>query len=111
MIVVTLSELAKENLPNIWLFVFKKDQGEQIYKMFLEDVSIAEKSYNQFIIDESTVNFMTGDYEYRVYQMPNEDDMDETRGVLVEVGKARVLKNEAPKAAFRINKERKSYEK
>lgn len=108
---VTLRELAKENLPDIWLFVFKKDQGEQVYKMFLEDISISEASYNQFIIDESTIDFMTGDYEYKAYQMPDENDMDQTRGVLVEVGKARVLKNEAPKASFRINKERKSYEK
>lgn len=109
---VTLSELADASLPNIWLFVFKKDQGEQTYKVFLEDISEAEESYNQFLINEPLdVDFMTGDYSYKVYQMPDEDDTDESRGVLVEIGKARIVKNDSATASFRINKERKSYEK
>lgn len=109
---VTLSELADASLPDIWLFVFKKDQGEQVYKTFLEDISNAEQSYNQFLInDPLDVNFMTGDYGYKVYQMPDEVDTNEVRGVLVEVGKARVEKKATAPAAFRINKERKSYEK
>lgn len=109
---VTLSELADASLPNIWLFVFKKDQGEQTYKVFLEDISEAEESYNQFLINEPLdVDFMTGDYSYKVYQMPDEDDTDESRGVLVEIGKARIVKNDSATASFRIKKERKSYEK
>lgn len=109
---VTLSELADASLPNIWLFVFKKDQGEQVYKTFLEDISEAEQSYNQVLInDPLDVNFMTGDYGYKVYQMPDEVDTNEARGVLVEIGKARVEKNATAPASFRINKERKSYEK
>ena len=109
---ITLSELADASLPNIWLFVFKKDQGEQTYKVFLEDISEAEESYNQFLINEPLdVDFMTGDYSYKVYQMPDEDDTDESRGVLVEIGKARIVKNDSATASFRIKKERKSYEK
>ena len=32
-----------------------------------------------------------GDYEYRVYQMPDTNDIDYTRGTQVEIGKMRLI--------------------
>jgi hypothetical protein len=91
-LVVTLSELADPNNPNNWLFVFKKDQGSQVYKTYLIDMSSALLNYNEFYLDETDLNMMTGDYEYRAYQMPNGGSEDESIGLEVEVGKARVIK-------------------
>jgi len=90
--VVTLSELANLENPLNWLFVFKKDQGSQVYKTYLNDMSSAPLNYNEFYLDETDLNMMTGDYEYRAYQMPNGGSEDESIGLEVEIGKARVIK-------------------
>jgi hypothetical protein len=91
-LVVTLSELANPDNPNNWFFVFKKDQGAQVYKTYLNDMSSAPLNYNEFYLDETDLNMMTGDYEYRAYQMPNGGSEDESIGLEVEIGKARVIK-------------------
>jgi len=91
-LVVTLSELANPENPNNWLFVFKKDQGTQVYKTYLSDMSSAPLNYNEFYLDETDLNMMTGDYMYKAYQMPNGGSEDESIGLEVEVGKARVIK-------------------
>ena len=91
-LVVTLSELANLENPLNWLFVFKKDQGSQVYKTYLNDMSSAPLNYNEFYLDETDLNMMTGDYEYRAYQMPNGGSEDESIGLEVEIGKARVIK-------------------
>jgi hypothetical protein len=90
-LVVTLSELANPENPNNWLFVFKKDQGAQVYKTYLTDVSPSPENYNEFYLDETDLNMMTGDYKYRAYQMPNGGSEDESIGLEVEIGKARVI--------------------
>jgi len=91
-LVVTLSELANPDNPSNWLFVFKKDQGSQVYKTYLSDMSSAPLNYNEFYLDETDLNMMTGDYMYKAYQMPNGGSEDESIGLEVEVGKARVVK-------------------
>ncbi len=91
-LVVTLSELANLENPLNWFFVFKKDQGSQVYKTYLSDMSSAPLNYNEFYLDETDLNMMTGDYEYRAYQMPNGGSEDESIGLEVEIGKARVIK-------------------
>jgi hypothetical protein len=91
-LVVTLSELANLENPLNWFFVFKKDQGGQVYKTYLTDVSLSPENYNEFNLDEKELNMMTGDYEYRAYQMPNGGSQDESIGLEVEIGKARVIK-------------------
>jgi len=91
-LVVTLSELANLENPLNWFFVFKKDQGSQVYKTYLSDMSSAPLNYNEFYLDETELNMMTGDYEYRAYQMPDGGSEDESIGLEVEIGKARVIK-------------------
>jgi hypothetical protein len=91
-LVVTLSELANLDNPSNWFFVFKKDQGSQVYKTYLSDQSTSPQNYNEFYLDETELNMMTGDYEYRAYQMPDGGSEDESIGLEVEIGKARVIK-------------------
>jgi hypothetical protein len=91
-LVVTLSELANLDNPSNWFLVFKKDQGSQVYKTYLSDQSTSPQNYNEFYLDETELNMMTGDYEYRAYQMPNGGSEDESIGLEVEIGKARVIK-------------------
>ena len=111
-IVVTLSELANPNNPSNWLFVFKKDQGGQVYKSYLTDVSLSPDNYNEFNLDEDELSMMTGDYEYRAYQMPDGGSEDESIGLLVEIGKARVvLPTITPVAYKRTQTQTKGYER
>jgi hypothetical protein len=92
-IAVTLSELKSDLLPNNWLFVFhlEQDQGDGNHskRLQLPDLGVSTKRYNYFELTEGTdVTFdITGYYEYRCYQMPNDTSTDETLGNLVEVGK------------------------
>lgn len=95
-IVVTLHELRSESLPNNWLFVFSLDQSlgdaEYTYRIQLTDVSTNPDDYNQFTLVEGvdlTIP-LTGDYLYKVYQMPDAVSLDETQGVLVETGKMKL---------------------
>jgi hypothetical protein len=110
-LVLTLSELADVDLPNNWLFVFTKDQGGEQYKLFLTDVSPFEEVYNQFALTEgSDVTFAdNGDYKYEVYQMPDTDDLNQTRGQLVEVGKLRVVPASIERPAYTPNKNKHVY--
>jgi hypothetical protein len=111
-LVTTLSELANENLPNNWLFVFTRDQELSVQKIFLDDISTSPEEYNKFLFDEpNDLTFMTGDYGYKCYQMPDKNDEDETRGKLVEVGKVRVIKAKAVVKSHKLNKDIKVYEK
>jgi hypothetical protein len=90
---VTLNELAIDSLPlDNWLFVFQKDQGFDTQKVFLDDTSTHIERYNLFELTEGvTITFTTfGDHSYKVYQMPDRNDTDETRGFLVEQGKAKI---------------------
>jgi hypothetical protein len=93
-IALTLSELSQSELPSNWLFVFTLEQSkEYTYKLYLTDVSQSVNSYNLFTLIEGTdVTFRSiGDYEYKVYQMPNGGSTDETLGRLVEIGKMRLI--------------------
>lgn len=110
-LVVTLSELASPNLPNNWLFVFTKDQGGQIYKTYLTDVSLSPEWYNEFMFDETVLPMQTGDYSYYAYQMPDGGSEDETIGLLAENGKARVIEQLVTVAAYKSNKQPKNYER
>ena len=111
-LVVTLSELANLENPLNWLFVFKKDQGGQVYKTYLTDVSPSPDNYNEFNLDEDELSMMTGDYEYRAYQMPDGGSEEESIGLEVEIGKARVLlPTIAPVAYKRTQTQTKGYER
>lgn len=93
-ITVTLNELKSENLPNYWLFVFSNEQSDTYeYALQLVDVSLSNERYNYFTLIEGTdVTFkFLGDYEYKVYQMPNAISVDKTDGLLVETGKMRLI--------------------
>ena len=96
-IALTLSELANENLPNYWLFVFKleQSQGDEEYskRVQLPDLSVSTERYNYFELTEGTdVDFdLVGFYEYYVYQMPNNTSTNELDGELVEVGKMKLV--------------------
>lgn len=93
--VVTLSELKDANLPSNWLFVFTCDQSEEyVRKVYLTDIApLNQNRFNLFNLNEPTdVQFpFIGDYKYEAYQMPNGGSTDESIGLLVEVGKMRVL--------------------
>jgi hypothetical protein len=111
-LVVTLSEVANLENPLNWFFVFTKDQGGQVYKTYLEDHSPAYLNYNMFNLDEVLLGMMTGDYEYRAYQMPNGGSEDESEGLLVETGKARVVSPTViPTAYKRTQTQTKGYER
>jgi hypothetical protein len=111
-LVVTLSELANPENPNNWLFVFKKDQGAQVYKTYLTDVSPSPQNYNEFEFDETDLNMMTGDYMYKAYQMPNGGSEDESEGLEVEIGKAKVINELVMATAYRKSQtEVKGYER
>lgn len=92
-IAVTLSELKSELLPNNWLFVFyyEQSQGDEQYskRAQLPDISVSTARYNYFELTEGVdITFeKTGDYEYFVYQMPNDTSTDESIGEIVETGK------------------------
>jgi len=92
-IALTLSELANESLPNNWLFRFQLVQSKTTYEYlgFLVADSNSER-YNQFtLVEPDDFNFRSkGDYLYEVYQMPDTDDTDFTRGTLVENGMMRL---------------------
>lgn len=94
-ITVTLNELKSVNLPDYWLFVFTNEQSKTYeYALQLTDESVSTDRYNYFTLIEGTdVTFkFLGDYEYNVYQMPNNVSTDKTDGLLVETGKMRLIK-------------------
>jgi len=97
---LTLTELATEGEGTDWLFIAKKDEGGEKHKFFLADTSPSIDRYNLFTLIEGTDATFTGsgEWEYEAYQMPDQDDTDETRGNLVEVGKFIVerTKDEVP---------------
>lgn len=98
---LTLTEKAVVGEGSDWLFVFSKEQASIEYKFFSTDISTVVQRYNLFEITEGvdvTIKDL-GDYDYWIYQMPDTDDTDETRGNLVEVGKCKVL----PEADETIN--------
>lgn len=96
--VTTLNEKAVCDLPiGYWLFVIKAEQlleqnGLTIKKQ-LTDQSPTTK-YNEFnIIEGIDLDLPIGDLDYFVFQMPNDTDIDEENGILVERGKLRVLQD------------------
>lgn len=99
---VTLTELSDLLTPLNWLFRFISDQSEREYLTFLTDVSEATERYNSFPFTEGVdITFEeAGDYKYEAYQMPDTNDTDYTRGTLVEVGKVRVIDQEAANPAY-----------
>ncbi len=105
---VTLSELENPNVASNWLFRFRKDQSRESYEylIFLTDTSPNTERYNQFDIVEGTdLTLPLGDYEYRVYQMPDTNDTDYTRGTQVEIGKMRVIETPQNIPTFTPNNE------
>jgi len=110
---VTLSELMDEDIAQNWLFVFTKLSGNTIYKTFLTDETDFPGRYNLFTLTEgSEVTFSeTGQYKYEVYQMPDTDDTDQTRGVFVESGKLTVNKATIVRPTKSADKTRVSYER
>lgn len=93
-IALTLSELASVNVASNWLFRFVLEQDKSYeYLKFLTDENTNFERFNLFTLVESTdITFkFKGDYTYYVYQMPDTNDTDYTRGILVESGKMRLI--------------------
>lgn len=91
---LTLSELASVNVASNWLFRFVLEQDKSYeYLKFLTDENINFERFNLFTLIEPTdIDFrFKGDYTYYVYQMPDTNDTDYTRGILVESGKMRLI--------------------
>ena len=110
-IIVTLTELQDDSMGVNWLFRYNKDQGKNEHLVFLDDISVHTGRYNMFMLNEGTdVTFTyTGDYMYRVYQMPDTLDTDYTRGKLVEIGKAKVIEPEQSRNTYTPNKNKNVY--
>lgn len=105
-IALTLSELASVSVPNNWLFRFVLDQDDSYeYLIFLPDESTSQERYNLFTLIEGTdLDFkFIGDYLYEVYQMPDQNDTDYTRGSLVENGKMRLIETDQTDPTFEPN--------
>jgi hypothetical protein len=108
-IVVTLTELKDELLPDYWLFVFSLDQAqgdeEYTYRIQLTDTSTSTNRYNLFTLVEGVdITFdLEGDYKYQVYQMPNNLSTDETEGELVETGKMRLIGIDVPDSVYSVS--------
>ena len=108
-IVVTLTELKNEALPDYWLFVFSLDQAqgdeEYTYRIQLTDTSTSTNRYNLFTLVEGVdITFdLEGDYKYQVYQMPNNLSTDETEGELVETGKMRLIGIDVPDSVYSVS--------
>lgn len=91
---LTLSELANPNVASNWLFRFVLEQDKSYeYLKFLTDENANFERYNLFTLVEPTdIDFkFKGDYTYYVYQMPDTNDTDYTRGTLVESSKMRLI--------------------
>lgn len=95
-LILTLSELASDELPNNWLFLFTDEQTlEVVGTLYLTDISSYTERYNEFVLIEPTdVEFTAGDFQYEVFQMPNGGSTDTDLGLLVEIGKVRVVVDE-----------------
>lgn len=106
---LTLKELSNPDEPNIWLFRFTLEQDPSYeYLIFLDDSSTNTDRYNLFELDltgeDPEINFrFKDDYFYKVYQMPDTNDTDYTRGLLVEQGKMRLLEAVATTPTFTPN--------
>ena len=110
---VTLNELANPNVSYNWLFRFRKEQSKESYEylIFLTDDSPNTERYNQFDLVEGTdLTMPIGDYEYRVYQMPDTNDTDYTRGTQVEIGKMRLIETPNVIPTFITNNENPIYD-
>jgi hypothetical protein len=78
--------------------VLQKEQSPKAVQavILLTDISAYPQTYNEFEITEGDLaDFLlklTGDYRYKVYQMPTNIDTDwENNGIFVELGKARLI--------------------
>lgn len=106
---LTLKELSNPDEPNIWLFRFTLEQDSSYeYLIFLDDSSTNTDRYNLFELDltgeDPEIDFrFKDDYYYKVYQMPDTNDTDYTRGLLVEQGKMRLLEAVATTPTFTPN--------
>lgn len=106
---LTLKELSNPDEPNIWLFRFTLEQDSSYeYLIFLDDSSTNTDRYNLFELDltgeDPEINFrFKDDYYYKVYQMPDTNDTDYARGLLVEQGKMRLLEAVATTPTFTPN--------
>jgi hypothetical protein len=112
-LVLTLNELANPENPSNWLFVFTSEQSlQEVGKLYLTDLSEFPERYNKFELQEpETVEFvLAGDYKYEVYQMPDGDSLVITEGVLVEVGKLRVVEDETT-VVYEAEVKNKTYER
>lgn len=110
---VTLNEKMSPDMPAIWLFVFRKEQRiPQVISLKLEDQSVNPDRYNLFELTEGVDATFPhlGDWEYTVYQMPNDVSTDPATGLLVELGKIRVIENKPPAPAFEPTTSAKIYE-
>lgn len=106
---LTLKELSNPDEPNIWLFRFTLEQDSSYeYLIFLDDSSTNTDRYNLFELDltgeDPEIDFrFKDDYYYKVYQMPDTNDTDYTRGLLVEQGKMRLLEAVATTPTYTPN--------
>lgn len=84
---------------------------EVVGSLYLTDVSTHTERYNEFVITEPTdVEFTAGDFQYEVYQMPNGGSTDTDLGLLVEIGKVRVVVDEEI-VSYTAQSQNKKYER
>ena len=76
-VVVTLDEKAVSTTHD-WLFEFKNEQTGGIKYCSADDISLYPERYNEFVIVDApveiplngTLNFNSGSWSYKVYEMP-----------------------------------------
>ena len=92
-IALTLSELANQSVANNWLFRFLNIQSDTYEYLSFLVADLDSPRYNEFTITlPADFDFrFCGDYVYEVYQMPDTDDEDYSRGTLVENGLMELL--------------------
>lgn len=103
---LTLRELSGENEPYNWLFVFTLEQDDSYsYTLYLTDDSDVNYPDSTFTLIEGTdVTFrFLGDYNYKVFQMPDGGSTNTSLGTKVEEGKMRLIDTPVEVSTFNVD--------
>ena len=109
--VLTLRESASDQIAYNWLLRFVNDETSKEYLSFFTDISIYPDLHQRFeIVEPTDIAFdQFGDFTYYAYQMPDTDDMDYTRGILVESEKSIVIETPTTRKSFSVTKNNKVF--
>lgn len=90
-LVLTVSELSRDDLPKKYLFRFTNDQTQEQTVKYLPLVTTNDR-YDLFHLLEGTdVTFDVETHKYEVFQVADENETDPANGILVETGKIEVV--------------------